>query len=108
MDDLAQAVSAMLVNSKVLERSSAVAPKLEKAIMNETSGAIKIIVGSADVCEDLYNAAKDGSGDVVGSESRWKFSQRTSCERLQDQSDLEGLLQALQLGLRLLQVCSHD
>ena len=101
MDSLAEAVSTDACQLKgVGAILSTVAPKLEKAIVNETSGAIKIIVGSADVYEDLYNAAKDlESGDVVG------FGEQMGNLLMYFVQDcktkactiLEGLLQALQL-----------
>ena len=102
MDSLAQAVSTDACQMKgVGAILSSVAPKLEKAIVNETSSAIKIIVGSADVYEDLYNAAKAlESGDVVafGEQMGNLLSVlRASDCKTKACTILEGLLQALQL-----------
>ena len=102
MDSLAQAVSTDACNLKgVGSILDMVAPKLEKAIVNETAGVVKIIVGSADVYEDLYNAAKDlENGDIVGFGEQ--MGNLLSVLRASDCKTkacviLEGLLQALQL-----------
>lgn len=102
LDSLAKAVETDACNLKGMGSIlSSVAPKLEAALVNETSGVVKIIVGSADVYDDLYNAALDlENGDVVafGEQMGNLLSiLRASDCKTKACTILEGLLQALQL-----------
>jgi hypothetical protein len=80
---------------------ASVAPKLEAAIVKEIGGAVSVIVGSADVFDELYQAAMALSrGDLVTfGEQIGLLLQRLRASGCTSKACdvLEGLLSALQL-----------
>jgi len=113
LDDIAVAISADSCGlSRVGQALSQVAPKLAAAIVQAEGSSVKIIVGAADVYDDLYRAAIAlEAGDMQGfgvdmgmllSTLRSSACNSTACILL------EGVLQALQLEAADWTACSHD
>jgi len=90
-----------------------VVPKLASAIVQaENSTAVKIIVGSADVYDELYKAAmdiKNGDVDDFGIEMGLLLAKlRASACTTKACTVLEGVLAALQLEAQDFAACSKD
>ena len=95
------------------EEISKLSPKLKAAVVQiETSGAVKIIVGSADVYDDLYHIALDvhaGNLADLGVRLGMLLSKlRASGCATPACIVLEGLLASLQLEVNDYQACSAD
>jgi len=114
LDSFAEAISADSCGLKnVATVISQVAPKLAKAIVKAVpNGTVTIIVGSADVYDELYKAAKDiadGNPTDFGVQMGLLLSKlRTSGCSTQACTVMEGLLQSLQLEASDYEACTKD
>ena len=102
LDTLSLAVSGDACNLKgVAAVLAQVAPKLEAAIVKDTAGVVKIVVGSAEVYDELYQAAEAlARGDLVtfGEQIGLLLQRLRASDCTTKACDvLEGLLEALQL-----------